>query len=95
MKNIKLLVGVGLVLMIAGIVVMVAIDPRWFGNVLRTISGMNSRVQTLVALPFIVLLLVIGHFLFKGGEERKWKKAILKTQANKQKDATFKAAKDD
>ena len=91
----KLPVGVGLVLMIAGTVVMIAIDPRWLGNVLRTFGGMNSRVQTLVALPFIVLLLVIGHFLFKGNEDRKWKKAILTTQANKQKDATLKAAKDD
>jgi uncharacterized BrkB/YihY/UPF0761 family membrane protein len=91
----KKLVGATLAIIVTGTVVMSFLDPRWLGNVLRSYSGMSPRVQTLVAMPFVITLIVIGYYFFKFREERKWKKAILSSRANKEKEAVMKAAKND
>jgi hypothetical protein len=63
---------------------MIAIDSISIHDVLNSLSGMSPRVMSLAVLPLIVVLIVVGIYLHKKNDERMWKKAVLKTQANKQ-----------
>ena len=94
--NKNLLLGVAIVIFVTGTVVMIASDSIRFGDVLNSLSGLSPRVLSLVVLPFVVVLIVVGLYLRKKNEERKWKNALLKTRAEKQnqKEAARKAAKD-
>ena len=94
--NKNLLLGIAIVIFITGTVVMIASDSIRFGDVLDSLSGLSPRVLSLVVLPFIVVLIVVGNYLRKKNEERMWKDALLKTRAKKQnqKQAARKTAKD-
>ena len=94
--NKKLLLGAAIVIFVTGMVLMIATDAISFGDVLNSLSKLSPRVLSLVVLPFIVVLIVVGNYLRKKNEERKWKDALLKTRAKKQnqKEAASKAAKD-
>lgn len=56
-----------------------------FGELLGALKGLNPRVMSLIALPILAVLFVLGTYLYKKREERKWKKALLKTRAKKRK----------
>jgi uncharacterized membrane protein len=94
--NKNLLLGVALVIFVTGMVVMIASDSISFADVVNSMSGLSPRLLSLVVLPFIVVLIVVGNYLRKKNEERRWKEALLKTRAKKQnqKEAARKAAKD-
>jgi hypothetical protein len=92
----KLLMGAAIAIFVSGTVLMIADDSISFDDVLKSLSGLSPRVLSLVVLPFIVVLIVVGNYLRKKNQERMWKDALLKTRAKKQNqiETTRKAAKD-
>ena len=84
-KNKILLSGVFVVVFIAGLGVIISHESISFNELLRSLSDLNPRFLSLIALPFIALMFVLGVYLRKKSEERKWKKAILKTRAERKK----------
>ena len=94
--NKYLLLGIAIVIFVTGTVVMIANDSIRIGDVFNTLSGLSPRVLSLVVLPFIVVLVVVGNYLRKKNEERMWKDALLKTREKNQnqKEAAWKAVKD-
>ena len=96
LMNKNLVLGVVVVIIVAGTGAMIASDSISFSDVVDSVSGLNPRVMSLVVLPFIVVLIVVGNYLRKKNEERKWKNALLKTRAEKQnkEEAARKAIKD-
>ena len=93
--NKNLLIGVAIVIFVTGTAVMIASDSIRLGDVVNSISELSPRVLSMAVLPFIVVLIVVGNYLRKKNEERKWKRALLKTRADKQNqiEAARKAAK--
>ena len=78
-----MLVGFFIVVFIAGVLVIVSNASVGFGELLGSLREMNPRVMSLIALPVIAVLFVLGAYLRKKNEERKWKKALLKTRAER------------
>ena len=71
--------------LIAGVGVLISGESIRFGNGFGSVRGINSRTLAIIALPFVFLLYLLVNYLRKRSEERKWKKAILDSQARKQK----------
>lgn len=93
--NKKLLASVAIAIVGIAAIALIVSDSFSVSGFFRTMSGMNPRVLSLVALPFIVVLLVIGNYFRKKNEERKWKEALKRTRANKEaEDAAKKAARE-
>ena len=82
-KNKILLSGVFVAVFVAGLGVIINHESISFNELLRSLSDLNPRFLSLIALPFIALMFVLGVYLRKKSEDRKWKKAILKTRAEK------------
>ena len=82
-KNKILLVGFFIVVFIAGVIVIISNASVGFGELFGSLSEMNPRIMSLLALPVIAVLFVLGVYLRKKNEERKWKKALLKTRAER------------
>ena len=82
-KNKILLVGFFIVVFIAGVLVIISNASVGFGELFGSLSEMNPRIMSLLALPVIAVLFVLGAYLRKKNEERKWKNALLKTRAKK------------
>ena len=82
-KNKVLLSGVFVVVFVAGLGVIISHESISFNELLRSLSDLNPRFLSLIALPFVALIFVLGVYLRKKSEERKWKKALLKTRAGR------------
>jgi len=82
-KNKVLLSGVFTLVFVAGLAVIISHESISFNELLRSLSDLNPRFLSLIALPFIAVIFVLGVYLRKKNEERKWKKALLKTRAEK------------
>ena len=82
-RNKVLLSGVFVVVFVAGLGVIISHESISFNELLRSLSDLNPRFLSLIALPFIALIFVLGVYLRKKSEERKWKKALLKTRAER------------
>ena len=80
-KNKVLLSGVFVVVFVAGLGVIISHESISINELLRSLSDLNPRFLSLIALPFIAVMFVLGVYLRKKSEERKWKKALLKTRA--------------
>ena len=78
------LIGIFIAIFVAGLGVIISNEHIGFDQLFRSLSDLNPRVLSLIALPFIAFLFVLGVYLRKRNEERKWKKALLKTRAQKQ-----------
>ncbi|MEN8180065.1 MAG: hypothetical protein ABFS39_15795 [Pseudomonadota bacterium] len=76
--------GIFVAIFIAGLGIIISHQHIGFDQLLRSLSDASPRVLSLIALPFIAVLFVLGVYLRKKNEERKWKKALLKTRAKKQ-----------
>jgi len=50
---------------------------------MRSLSGLNPRVMSLLALPFVAVLFVLGIYLRRRREERMWKNAVKETRAKR------------
>ena len=84
MKKHKILLAVIFVaVFVAGLMFIVANKSIGLNDLVRSIQDMSPRVMSLMALPIIALLFVLGVFLRRKSEERKWKKALLKTRAKR------------
>ena len=82
--NKVLLASIFTAIFVAGLSVIFSNQSISFGEVLGSLKDLNPRVMGLLALPVIAVVFVLGTFLYKRKEERKWKKALLKTRARKQ-----------
>jgi preprotein translocase subunit SecG len=84
MKKHKLLLsGIFIVIFIAGLAVIISNKSVSPGEFIASFQDLNPRFMSLLALPVIALLFVLGAYWRKKNEERKWKKALLKTRARK------------
>ena len=76
--------GIFFVIFVVGLGVIFDNESIGFTEIMRSISDLNPRVLSLLALPFIGLLFVLGIYLRKRSEDRMWKKALKKTHAKSQ-----------
>jgi len=76
--------GIFIVIFLAGLGVILSNEHISFNELMRSLSDLNPRVLSLIALPFIAVLFVLGVYLRKKNEAHMWKKAILNTRAKKQ-----------
>ena len=91
--NKNILIGVAAAVFIVGTGVMIFSDSISLGDVIDSVSGLSPRVMSMVALPFVIVLVVIGIFLLRKSEERKWKQALIKTrEANRKREEAKKNA---
>jgi len=72
------------VIFVAGLVVIFNNESISFNEVMRSLSGLSPRVLSLLALPFIGVLFVLGIYLRRRSEDRMWKKALKETHAKSQ-----------
>ena len=72
-------------ILIAAVGILIGGDTIRFDNGFGSVRGINSRTMAIIALPFVFLLYLLWNYLRKKSEDRKWKKAILESQARKQK----------
>jgi len=78
------LLGIFFVIFIAGLAVIFSNESVSFTEALGSLSELNPRVLSLLALPVIAVLFVLGVYLKRKREERMWKSALLKTRNRKQ-----------
>jgi len=69
---------------LAGLGLIISNESISFGELLSSLKELSPRLMSLIALPVLAVLFVLGTYLYKKKEERKWKKALLKTRAKKQ-----------
>ena len=92
--NRNVLFGVVAAVTVVGTGYIIVSGPMRIGDIFASLQGVSPRLMGVLVLPFIVVLIVVGNFLRKKNEERKWKNALLKTRAGKQKEAARKAARE-
>jgi len=78
------LLGVILVIFIAGLGVIFSNESVSFNEFMRALNDLNPRVLSLLALPFIAVIFVLGIYLRKRREDRMWKNAVKKTHSKRQ-----------
>ena len=81
--NKYLVLGIFALIFVVGLGVIITNEHVSFGELVRSISDSGPRVLGLLALPVIAILFVLGVYLRKKNEERKWKQALLRTRAKK------------
>ncbi len=79
--NKYVLVGIFFVIFVAGVGVIFSIQSVSFGEVIGSLSDLNPRVLSMIALPVIAVLFGLGVYLRKQSEARMWKNAMRKTRA--------------
>ena len=84
--NKYVVLGIFFVIFLAGLGVIISNEGVGPDELLRALSDLNPRLLSLLALPFIAILFVLGIYLRKKNEERKWKNALLKTRSKRQPD---------
>ena len=73
MKKHKILLSVVFfAVFIVGLLVIAANKSIGFSDIIGSIQDMSPRVMSVMALPIIALLFVLGVYLRRKGEERKW-----------------------
>jgi len=81
--NKYVVLGIFFVIFLIGLGVIISTQAVGPDELLRALNDLNPRFLSLLALPFIAILFVLGVYLRKKKEERKWKNALLKTRAKK------------
>ena len=76
--------GVFLVVFVAGLGVIFINESVSFNEIMRSLSNLSPRVMSLLALPFIAVLFALGIYLRRRREDRMWKKALKDTHAKRQ-----------
>jgi hypothetical protein len=78
--NKYVLLGIFVVIFVIGLGVIFNNASVGFTDVLRSLSDMNPRVMSILALPIIALLFGLGVYWRRKSEQRMWKKAVQKTR---------------
>jgi preprotein translocase subunit SecG len=76
--------GIFILIFFIGLGVIISNEHLGFTDLMRSLSDSGPRILSILALPFIAILFVLGVYLRKKNEERKWKQALLRTRAKKQ-----------
>lgn len=82
--NKYVLLGIFFVIFVAGLGVIFSNESVSFNEFMRSLSDLNPRVLSLLALPFVAVLFVLGIYLRRRSEDRMWKNALKKTHAKRQ-----------
>ena len=82
--NKYVVLGVFFVIFVAGLGVIFSNESVSFNELMRSLSGLSPRVLSLLALPFVAVLFVLGIYLRRRNEDRMWKNALKETQAKRQ-----------
>jgi len=82
--NKYVVVGIFFVIFVVGLGVIFSNESVSFNEFMRSLSGLSPRVLSLLALPFVAVLFVLGIYLRRRSEDRMWKNALKKTHAKKQ-----------
>jgi len=72
------------VIFVAGLGVIFSNESVSFNELMRTLSDLNPRVLSLLALPFVAAIFVLVIYLRKRSEDRMWKNAVKKTHSKRQ-----------
>ena len=75
--------GIFALIFFVGRGVIITNENAGFSDLLRWVNDSGPLVLSILALPFIAILFVLGVYLRKKNEERKWKQALKKTRAKK------------
>jgi hypothetical protein len=78
--NKYVLLGIFAVIFVIGLGVIFNNASVGFTDVLRSLSDMNPRVMSILALPIIAVLFGLGVYWRRKSEQRMWKKAVQKTR---------------
>ena len=84
------MLGVVAAVSVVGTLIIIGSGGIRISDIFSALKGINPRIMGFLTLPFIVVLVVVGKYLLKKNEERKWKNALLKTRAAKQEQAAKK-----
>jgi hypothetical protein len=79
--NKYVLLGIFFVIFVAGVGVIFSNASVSFSDALGSLSELNPRVLSLIALPVIAALFMLGVYLRGRREARMWRNAMLKTRA--------------
>ena len=82
--NKYVVLGIFFVIFVVGLGVILSSESVSFNELMRSFSDMSPRTMSLLALPFIAVLFVLGMYLRKRSEDRMWKNAFKETRAKKQ-----------
>jgi preprotein translocase subunit SecG len=82
--NKYVLLGVFFVIFVAGLGVIFSNQSVSFNDVMRALGDLSPRVLSLLALPFVAVIFVLGIYLRKKSEDRMWKNAVKKTHSKRQ-----------
>jgi hypothetical protein len=82
--NKYVLLGIFVLIFMVGLAVIFTNEHVSFSEAMGSLSDLNPRVLSMLALPLIVILFVLGVYLRRKSEERMWKKALLETRTKKQ-----------
>jgi preprotein translocase subunit SecG len=77
------LLGLVFAVVVAGLGILISGQSIRFGEGAGSLKGMNARTMAFIALPFIFIIYFFVNYLRKKNEDRKWKKAILRTRSKK------------
>lgn len=78
--NKYVVLGIFFVIFVAGLAVILINNSVSFSDFMRSISRLNPRALSLLALPLVAVVFVLGVRLHKKSEERMWKKALKDTR---------------
>ena len=82
--NKYVVLGTFFVIFVAGLGVIFSIESVSFNELMLSLNGLSPRVLSLLALPLIAVLFVLGMYLRKRSEDRMWKNALKETHSKRQ-----------
>jgi len=71
------------VIFVVGLGVIFSHQSVSFNDLMRALSHLSPRVLSLLALPFVAVIFVLGIYLRKKSEDRMWKNAVKKTHSKR------------
>jgi len=81
--NKYVVVGIFFVIFVAGLGVIFSNESVSFNELMRSLRDLNPRVLSLLALPFVAVLFMLGIYLRRRSEDRMWKNAFKETHAKR------------
>ena len=81
--NKYVVLGIFFVIFVAGLGVIFINESVSFNELMRSLNGLSPRVLSLLALPFVAVLFVLGIYLRRKIENRMWKNALKETRAKR------------